>query len=117
MQEKKQFCDFSFDERHLPLCHIPLLDGIKFVTLNKLSGMETLLIKVSERKKANMLIELLRSMDFIESVDYIGNFKSARELFTEVNEIASASDLKDMTMDEINHEINEYRLKKKSGSN
>jgi len=42
--------------------------------------METLLIKVSETQKANMLVELLKSMDFVESVDYMGDLKSAGEL-------------------------------------
>jgi len=79
--------------------------------------METLLIKVSGRQKANMLIELLKSMDFIESVENMGDLKSARELFESVNEIASKTSLKDMTLDDINQEIREYRLEKRPGSN
>ena len=79
--------------------------------------METLLVKVSERQKANMLIELLKSMDFIESVDYMDDLKSFKEAFNNVNEIASATDLKDMTMEEINKEIKEYRLEKRSRGN
>jgi phosphopantothenoylcysteine synthetase/decarboxylase len=39
--------------------------------------METLLVKVSGRKKANMLLELLKSMDFIESVDLMEHLKTA----------------------------------------
>jgi len=80
-------------------------------------AMETLLVKVSERQKANMLIELLKSMDFIESVDYMDDLKSFKEAFNNVNEIASATDLKDMTMEEINKEIKEYRLEKRSRGN
>jgi hypothetical protein len=79
--------------------------------------METLLIKVSERQKANMLVELLKSMDFIESVDYMDDLKSFKEAFNKVNEIASSTDLKDITMDDINEEIKAYRLEKRSGSN
>jgi cell division protein FtsX len=79
--------------------------------------METLLVKVSEHKKATMLVELLKSMDFIESVDLIGDMKSFKELFNKVNEEAALTDLKDMTMDDINKEIKEYRLEKKSDSN
>jgi hypothetical protein len=52
--------------------------------------METLLVKVSERKKANMLLELLKSMDFIESVDLMGDVKSAKEAHTKVDEHLSA---------------------------
>ena len=79
--------------------------------------METLLIKVSEKQKANMLMELLKSMNFIESVDYMGDLKSAGDIFNKVNEIASKTNLKDMTMEDINQEIKEYRLEKRSGSN
>ncbi|MES2107153.1 MAG: hypothetical protein V4577_00300 [Bacteroidota bacterium] len=42
--------------------------------------METLLVKVSGRKKANMLLELLKSMDFIESVDLMGTSKVSEEV-------------------------------------
>jgi len=79
--------------------------------------METLLIKVSERKKATMLVELLKSMDFIESVDYMDNLKSFKEAFNNLNDISSSTDLQDMTMEKINKEIKEYRLEKRSGSN
>jgi len=79
--------------------------------------METLLIKVSERQKANMLVELLKSMDFIESVDYMDDLKSFKEAFNKVNKIASSTDLKDLTMDDINKEIKENRLEKRSGGN
>jgi ATP:corrinoid adenosyltransferase len=79
--------------------------------------METLLIKVSEREKANMLMELLKSVDFIESVDMMGDLKRANKLFERANEAAASTELKDMTMDEINHEIKQYRLEKRSVSN
>jgi hypothetical protein len=77
--------------------------------------METLLIKVSERQKADMLVELLKSMDFIESVDYMNDLKAFKEAFTATNELASSTGLKEMTMDDINNEIKEYRLEKRSG--
>ena len=79
--------------------------------------METLLVKVSERQKANMLVELLKSMDFIESVDYMDDLKSFKEAFDNVNEIASSTDMKDMTMEDINKEIKEYRLETRSRGN
>ncbi len=79
--------------------------------------METLLIKVNERQKANMLVELLKSMDFIESVDYLDDLVSFKEAFDNVNEAASSTDLKNMSMEEINNEIKGYRLEKRTGSN
>ena len=79
--------------------------------------METLLIKVSERQMANMLVELLKSMDFIESVDYMDDLKSFKEAFDNINNIASSTDLANMTMEDINKEIKEYRLEKRSRGN
>jgi hypothetical protein len=79
--------------------------------------METLLIKVNEKEKANMLVELLKSMDFIESVDYMDDLYSFKEAFNHVNNIASVTDLKDITMDEINAEIKKSRIEKRSGGN
>jgi hypothetical protein len=79
--------------------------------------METLVVKVSEKQKANMLVELLKSMDFIESVDYMDDLKSFKEAFDNINEIAFSTDLKNMTMEDINKEIKEYRLEKRSRGN
>jgi len=79
--------------------------------------METLLIKVNERQKANMLVELLKSMDFIESVDYMDDLNAFKAALNNINKIASSTDLKDITMDEINDEIKQYRLEKRSGGN
>jgi len=79
--------------------------------------METLLIKVSERQKADMLVELLKSMNFIESVDYLDDLKSFKDAFNNINEIASSTDLKDMSMKDINKEIKGYCLEKQSGGN
>jgi hypothetical protein len=94
-----------------------LMNCTIFLTLNKLSVMETLLVKVSERQKANMLVELLKSMDFIESVDYMDDLKSFKEAFDNLNEIALSTDLKNMTLEDINKEIKEYRLEKRSRGN
>jgi hypothetical protein len=79
--------------------------------------METLLIKVSEPQKADMLVELLKSMNFIQSVDYPDDLKSFKQTFNNINEIASSTDLKDMSMEDINKEIKGYCLEKQSGGN
>jgi hypothetical protein len=79
--------------------------------------METLLVKVSERKKANILVELLKSMDFIESVDYMDDLKSFKEAFESIHKIASSTDLSNMTIEDINKEIEELRFEKRSRSN
>ena len=64
-----------------------------------------------------MLVELLKSMDFIESVSYMNDSNAFSDAFNKVTEIASSTDLKHITLEEINQEIKEYRLEKKSGSN
>mgnify|MGYP006281957911 CR=1 FL=1 len=33
--------------------------------------METLLVKIKESDKTNLLVQLLKSLDFVESVDYV----------------------------------------------
>jgi len=33
--------------------------------------METLLVKIKESNKTNLLVQLLKSLDFVESVDYV----------------------------------------------
>jgi len=45
----------------------------------------------------------------------MNDFKLAEELFSITNEIASKTTLKDLTVDDINQEIKEYRLEKKTG--
>jgi len=64
-----------------------------------------------------MLVELLKSMDFIESVDYMDDLNAFKAALNNINKIASSTDLKDITMDEINDEIKQYRLEKRSGGN
>ena len=45
------------------------------------------------------------------------DLQSFKEAFDNVNEIASSTDLKDMTMEDINKEIKESRLEKRSRGN
>ena len=75
--------------------------------------METLLVKINESKKTDYLIQVLKSLDFVASVDYFANFTKARILFTEVNNVASSTALSELTTDEIIAEIKDYRREKK----
>lgn len=79
--------------------------------------METLLVKINEDGKAPILVEMLKSLDFVSSVDYFDSLKKTRHLFDEVNQLASETELSEMTMDDIIAEIKTYRLEKKSNSN
>lgn len=79
--------------------------------------METLLIKIKEPHKANLLMEMLKSMDFIISVDYYENYKKAKVLFDDINHFAATTELSDLSMEDIIGEIKSYRSEKKLRGN
>ena len=76
--------------------------------------MEKLLVKVFDRQKAYLLVELLKSMDFVDSVEYVTDIKTGNEPFT----ISKYNDDSEHTGDnsfddDFNLEIKQYRLEKK----
>ena len=75
--------------------------------------METLIIKIQEPKKAAMLVQLLKSMDFISSVDNFDDYLKAKEAFDDLNNFSSQTPLLELTMEDIISEIKTYRNEKK----
>ncbi len=71
--------------------------------------METLVVKVSEPKKTKFLIDFLKSIDYVKSVDYFDNLLTFKTKLDEVNRIAQASSLYEMSLSDINNEIDAYR--------
>ena len=71
--------------------------------------MDTIVIKLNQPNKAKLLIEMLKSMDFITTVEYFDKYIKAKKLFDEINKIAAASPLSELTAEEINEEIKQYR--------
>ncbi len=71
--------------------------------------MDTLVIKLNQPEKAKLLMELLKSLDFISNVEFFDRYVKAKKLFEEINRIAAQSPLALLTMEEINHEISNYR--------
>jgi len=71
--------------------------------------MDTIVIKLNQPDKAKILMEMLKSMDFVSTVAYFDKYVKAKKLFEEVNRIAVASPLAQMTLDEINAEIKAQR--------
>ncbi len=71
--------------------------------------MDTIVIKLSQPDKAKILMEMLKSMDFVSTVAYFDKYIKAKKLFEEVNRIAAASPLTQMTLDEINAEVKAQR--------
>ena len=76
---------------------------------SNLSIMDTIVIKLNQPNKAKILMEMLKSMDFISTVAYFDKYITAKKLFEEVNKIASDSPLAQLSLDEINAEIRDYR--------
>ncbi len=54
-------------------------------------------------------MELLKSLDFISNVEFFDKYVKAKRLFEEINRIAAQSPLAQLSMDEINREISDYR--------
>lgn len=72
--------------------------------------MDTIVIKLSEPNKAKVLMEMLKSMDFISTVAYFDKYLKAKKLFEEISKIATDSPLAQLSLEEINAEVKRYRL-------
>ncbi len=75
--------------------------------------METLIVKIKEPSKTHALVEMLKSINFVSSVDYYDSILETRKLFDEVYQLAAKTDLSEMSMDDIDEEIKKYRVEKK----
>lgn len=71
--------------------------------------MDTIVIKLNQPDKAKLLMEILKSLDFISNVEFFDKYVKAKKLFDEMNRIAAATPLAQMTDEEINQEISDYR--------
>ena len=71
--------------------------------------MDTIVIKLNQPNKAKLLIEMLKSMDFITTVEYSDKYINVKTLVDEINKIAGASPLSQLTAEEINEEIKNHR--------
>ncbi len=71
--------------------------------------MDTIVIKLNQPEKAKLLMEMLKSMDFISTVEYFDKYIKAKKIFEEVNKVAYDSPLASMTVEELNEEISNYR--------
>ena len=71
--------------------------------------MDTLVVKLNQPGKAKLLMELLKSLDFISNVEYFDKYVKAKKLFDEINKLASQTPLAQMTQEEIEEEISDYR--------
>lgn len=66
--------------------------------------MDTIVIQLNQPEKAKMLMERLRSLDFVASVNSFDKLMKARKLFEEINKIAANTPLQAMNEDDIRSE-------------
>ena len=72
--------------------------------------MDTLIVKIGDRNKAQALLSFLREMDFVVSADFAQNvYAQARELLRQTNLEAGKTTLPELTEEDINEEIAKYR--------
>lgn len=71
--------------------------------------MDTIVIKLNQPEKAKLLMELLKSLDFISNVEFFDKYVKAKKLFDEINRFAADTPLAQMTQEEIDQEISDYR--------
>ena len=71
--------------------------------------MDTIVIKLNQPDKAKLLMEILKSLDFISNVEFFDKNVKAKKLFDEINRMAAATPLAQLTDEEINQEISDYR--------
>ena len=71
--------------------------------------MDTIVIKLAQPDKAQLLMEMLKSMDFVTTVQYFDKYVKAKRLLEEINKIAAASPLAQLSLEDINKEIRDYR--------
>ncbi len=71
------------------------------------------MIKVEEPQKAAVLMQILKSMDFVQSVDNLDNYTKVKLAFEKLFNFSATTQLKELTMDDIIAEIKEYRNEKK----
>lgn len=69
----------------------------------------TIVIKVSQKDKLGPLLEFLRSIDYISSIEYFDELLDFKKKLDEVNRAAESAGLSKMTLDEVNEEIKAYR--------
>jgi len=71
--------------------------------------MDTIVIKVSQREKLEALVQFLKSIDYVSSVEYFDKLQTFKKYLDAVNEVAANTELAEMTQDEIDEEIKAYR--------
>jgi hypothetical protein len=71
--------------------------------------MDTIVIKLNQPEEAKLLMEILKSLDFISNVEFFDKYVKSKKLFDEINRMAAATPLAQLTEEEINLEISDYR--------
>lgn len=71
--------------------------------------MGTIVLNIKELDKAKTLMSFLKSIDYVSSVEYYDNYLQFKQLLESVNETAANTKLSELTLSQVNEEINAYR--------
>lgn len=71
--------------------------------------MSTVVIQIPEAAKVEALVGFLQSIEYISKVELLDKYMNARRLLEEINRIAAQTELSQMTLEEIDAEVNAYR--------
>jgi len=71
--------------------------------------MDTIVIQIDQKDKAESLIQFLKSIDYIKSVEYLDKYLKFKERLEAVNKTAAETGLSELTSEEIDAEIKAYR--------
>lgn len=69
----------------------------------------TIVIKVSQKDKLEPLLEFLKSIDYISSIEYFDELLDFKKKLDDVNQVAESTGLSKITLEEVNEEIKAYR--------
>ena len=70
---------------------------------------KTIVIKVNQVEKLRPLLNFLKSIDYVQSIEYFDKYEDFKQQLDRVNASAASTELSQMTMDDINEEIKAYR--------
>jgi len=72
----------------------------------------TVVIKISQKEKLAPLLEFLKSIDYVSSIEYFDELIDFKKKLDDVNRVAKSTDLARMSLEEVNEEIRAYRSEK-----
>jgi hypothetical protein len=74
--------------------------------------MSTIVLTIKEFEKAKALMAFLKSIDYVNSIEYLDDYATFQNRLDKVNEVATYTYLAELTMEQVNEEVKAYRNEK-----